>query len=71
MAELRPERPPVISQQTLLKLKDLLDFRHKINNIYSDELIYKKAEEHANPIPGLFATVAKELDTFAAFLSEI
>ncbi|MYC77651.1 hypothetical protein F4X10_17955 [Candidatus Poribacteria bacterium] len=71
MAELRPERPPVISQQTLLKLKDLLDFRHKINNIYSDELIYKKAEEHANPISELFATVSKELDTFAAFLSEI
>lgn len=70
MAELRPERPPVISQQILLKLKDLLDFRHKINNIYSDELIYKKAEEHANSIAELFATVSKELDTFVAFLSE-
>ena len=70
MVELRSERPPVISQQTLLKLKDLLDFRHKINNIYSDELIYKKAEEQANPIAELFATVSKELDTFAAFLSE-
>ena len=70
MAKQRPERPPVIAEKTLLKLKKLLDFRHKVNNIYGDELIYEKAEEHAKPIAGLFATVSEELDAFAAFLTE-
>lgn len=70
MAERQPERPPVISQKTLLRLKELLDFRHKVNNIYSDELIYAKAEEHAKPIEELFAIVSKELDTFIGFLTE-
>ena len=70
MAERRAERPPVISPKTLLKLKTLLDLRHKINNIYGDELIYEKAEEHAKPIAQLFATVSEELDTFIAFFTE-
>ena len=70
MAEQRPERPPVISANTLLRLKEILDFRHKVNNIYRDELIYEKAEEHAKPIGDLFATVSKELDTLIAFLTE-
>ena len=70
MAERRPERPPVISPNTLPRLKELLDFRHKVNNIYRDELIYEKAEEHAKPIGDLFATVSKELDTLIAFLTE-
>jgi hypothetical protein len=70
MAKRRPERPPVISPNTLPRLKELLDFRHKVNNIYRDELIYEKAEEHAKPIADLFATVSKELDTLIAFLTE-
>ena len=70
MAERRPERPPVISLNTLSRLKELLDFRHKVNNIYRDELIYERAEEHAKPIGDLFATVSKELDTLIAFLTE-
>ena len=70
MAEQRPERPPAISPNTLPRLKELLDFRHKVNNIYRDELIYEKAEEHAKPIGDLFATVSKELDTLIAFLTE-
>ncbi len=70
MAKRRPERPPVISPNTLPRLKELLDFRHKVNNIYRDELMYEKAEEHAKPIGDLFATVSKELDTLIAFLTE-
>ena len=71
MAERRSERPPVISEGTQQRLRQLLRFRHKVNNIYGDELIYEKAEEHAKPIRELFATVSKELDTFVAFLNEI
>ena len=71
MAERRPEqRPPVITQKTLLRLKELLDFRHKVNNIYGDELIYEKAEEHAKPIAELFTAVSEELNRFIAFLTE-
>ncbi len=70
MAECRPERPPVISEGTRRKLRQLLRFRHKVNNIYGDELIYEKAEEHAKPIGDLFATVSKELDILIAFLTE-
>lgn len=70
MAKRQPERPPVISPNTLPRLKELLDFRHKVNNIYREELIYEKAEEHAKPIGELFATVSKELDTLIAFLTE-
>ena len=71
MAERRPEqRPPVITQKTLLRLKELLDFRHKVNNIYGDELIYEKAEEHAKPIAELFTAVSEKLNRFIAFLTE-
>ena len=70
MAERRPERSPVISENTQHRLQQLLRFRHTVNNIYGDELIYEKAEEHAKPIGDLFATVSKELDTFIAFLTE-
>ena len=70
MAEQRPERPPVLSEKTLPRLKKLLDFRHKVNNIYGDELIYEKSEEHAKSIEELLATVSEDIDKFIAFLSE-
>ena len=70
MAERRSERPPVISDITQRKLKRLLRFRHKVNNIYGDELIYAKAEKHAKRVGKLFDNVSEELDAFAAFLRE-
>ena len=70
MTERRPERPPVISEGTQQRLRHLLRFRHKVNNIYGDELIYEKAEEHAKPIEELFTAVSEELATFIAFLTE-
>ncbi len=41
MTKQRPERPPVISQETYPLLSYLLEYRHKVNNIYADELIYE------------------------------
>ncbi len=70
MAERCPERPPVISEGTQQRLEQLLRFRHKVNNIYGEELIYEKAEEHAQPIRELFTTVSEDLDAFISFLSE-
>ena len=75
MAEQRSERPPVISEQTLLRLEDLLDFlhkinnRHKINNIYGEELIYEKTEPHAKSIDELFANTSQDLNTFTDSLA--
>ncbi|MYB94363.1 hypothetical protein F4054_04145 [Candidatus Poribacteria bacterium] len=70
MVERHPERPPVISEGTQQRLSQLLRFRHKVNNIYGDELIYEKAEEHAKSITKLFTAVSEELDTFIDFLTE-
>ncbi len=69
MVERRPERPPVISEGTQRGLGQLLRFRHKVNNIYGDELIYEKSEEHAKRVGKLFESVAEELDTFNDFLN--
>lgn len=70
MAARSPERPPVISEVTRRSLRQLLKFRHKVNNIYGDELIYAKAEKHAKQVRKLFDNVSEELDTFTDFLSE-
>jgi hypothetical protein len=70
MAERRSERPPVVSEVTRRRLKRLLKFRHKVNNIYGDELIYDRAEKHAKRVSKLFDNVTEELDAFTAFLSE-
>ncbi len=70
MTDGRPERPPVISEGTQQRLRQLLRFRHKVNNIYGTELIYEKAKEHAKSITELFTAVSEELDTFIAFLAE-
>ncbi len=70
MAEHREKRPPVITPRTARRLKRLLKFRHRVNNIYRYELIYEKAEKHAKRIGKLFDNVSEELDTFAAFLRE-
>ena len=66
----RAERPPVISEETAAQLKELLDFRHKVHNIYSEELIYALTEAHAKHIHALFARVCADLDTFAAALEK-
>lgn len=70
MAEHREKRPPVITPTTTRRLKRLLKFRHRVNNIYRYELIYEKAEKHAKRVGKLFDNVSEELDTFAAFLSD-
>lgn len=61
MTEQRPERPPVISERTSLQLEELLEFRHKVNNIYGKELRYEKTMPHAKSIDALFASVSKDL----------
>ena len=70
MAEKRPERRPVISENTRLELEELLEFRHKVNNIYGRELKYEKTIPHAKSINALFANVSQDLNTFTDSLEK-
>ncbi len=70
MVEQRPERPPVISENTSLQLEKLLEFRHKVTNIYGRELVYEKTIEHAKSINELFTTVSQELNAFTDSLAK-
>ena len=70
MVEQRPERPPVISENTSLQLEKLLEFRHKVTNIYGRQLIYEKTEEHAKSIGKLFADISEDLGIFSDALAK-
>ena len=70
MTEQRPERPPLISERTYPLLEILLDFRHKVKNIYGTEIEYDKAEVHAKAIEELLASVSQELKTFTDSLTQ-
>ncbi len=70
MAEPRTQRPPVISQETAVLLGELLEFRHKVRNIYPEELVYELTEAHAKQIHRLFARVSTDFDRFAAALAQ-
>lgn len=70
MAEPRAQRPPVVTQETALLLEGLLEFRHKVRNIYPEELVYELTEAHAKQIYRLFARVSTDLDRFADALTQ-
>lgn len=69
MTRQRPERIPVISQETFLLLEDLLEFRHKINNIYADEFIYDNTETHAKNVERLYQSFSNDLKMFTDSLA--
>ena len=64
MAEKRPERPPVISENTRRELEELLKFRHKVTNIYGKELRYEMTIPHAKSIGELFERVSEDMNRF-------
>ena len=64
MAKKRPERRPVISENTRRELEELLEFRHKVNNIYGRELKYEKTIPHAKSIGELFERVSENMNRF-------
>ena len=70
MAEPQAERPAVISAGVYEFLQELLEFRHVFNNIYQEELIYKKTEGNARRIGDIYVTLSGELDTFIEFLDK-
>ncbi len=69
MTRQRPERPPVISDNTALQLEKLLNFRHKVNNIYGKELVYENTLVHAETIDELFEKISHDLKTFTDSLT--
>ena len=64
MTTQRPERGPVIAEDTSLRLEHLLEFRHKVNNIYDRELNYEMTEPHAKSIGELFERVSEDMNKF-------
>lgn len=64
MTTQRPERGPVIAEDTSLRLEHLLEFRHKVNNIYDRELNYEMTEPHAKSIGELFERVSEDMNRF-------
>ena len=70
MSEHRLDRPPVVSEITHRRLRELLKYRHKEKNIYGDELIYSNSEKQAKQVGNLFDNISKELDIFIAFLRD-
>lgn len=70
MAEPYADRQPVISQETLEVLQELLEFRHVFNHIYEQRLIYDKTEKVAMQIEVLYNKISIELDTFIEFLNK-
>ena len=69
MTTQRPERPPVISQKTFLQLSELLNFRHKVRNIYGTELKYDDTLTHAESIDELIADLSEDIKTFTDSLT--
>lgn len=70
MAEPYADRQPVISQDTLELLQELLEFRHVYNHIYEQRLVYDKTEKIAIQIEMIYNKISKELDTFIEFLNK-
>ena len=68
MAEVRPVRSPVISEQTLVGLDRILRFRHRFRNIYAFELKPQKVLNSAKQVSEVFDNLSTELDTFIAWL---
>ena len=64
MTKQRPQRPHIISQETFSLLSCLLNYRHKVNCIYADELIYENTEEHAKNIRNIFQIFLDDLKLF-------
>lgn len=70
MVERHDERPSVITQETYLRIQELLEFRHVFNNIYGEELVYERIEKIGKEIGGLFENLFKELDLFITWLEK-
>ncbi len=70
MTRQRPERQPVISENTANQLEELLEFRHKVRNIYGRELKYDKTLVHAETIDELFTKVSSDLNIFTNSLAK-
>ena len=68
MTTQRPERGPVIAEDTSLRLEHLLEFRHKVNNIYDRELNYEMIEPHAKSIGKLFERLSEDMNRFMGSL---
>ena len=68
MAEPKPTRVSVLSQETCAELQDLLGFRHVFVYIYGAKLDYEQMLKNAERVNKVFPSVSKELNAFIAYL---
>lgn len=71
MSKRRPERPPVVTEKSYRRLRRFLRFRHKVRNIYGDELMYAEAEKQAKEVIEFYTVISEELNTFVIYLHGI
>jgi hypothetical protein len=64
-------RPPVIEQNTAMRLDEYRKFRHRIRNIYATNLDATRMKPLVLELPDLWAQVRLELREFAHFLDEL
>ena len=65
-----PLRPSVISEKTSAALALILNFRHRIRNIYVFELEIEKTVENAQRVCDIFDGLSTELDVFITWLKD-
>ncbi len=68
MAEPKPTRVSVLSQETCAELQDLLGFRHVFVYIYGAKLDYEQMLKNAERVNKVFPSVSKELNAFITYL---
>ncbi len=70
MAEVRPLRPSLISQKSVIDLVPFLKFRYRFEHLYDFELSFKETVENAKRVRAVFDKVSEELNAFIAYLEK-
>ncbi|MDE0425683.1 MAG: hypothetical protein OXN25_12535 [Candidatus Poribacteria bacterium] len=70
MAEARPLRPSLISQQSVINLVPFLKFRYRFEHLYHFELSFKETVENAKRVRAVFDSLSEELNAFIACLKK-
>ncbi|MEK7400278.1 MAG: antitoxin [Candidatus Poribacteria bacterium] len=64
-------RPAVIDHNSAVMLKEFLEFRHVVRNIYTTKLKSDRMQNMLSNLPELWKNISLELLAFADFLDEL
>jgi uncharacterized protein YutE (UPF0331/DUF86 family) len=71
MTTVQNYRPAVISQETAIRLKEYLNFRHVVRNIYGFELDSNRVAELVNDYYSVWESFSQELNEFIEWLQNL